>query len=99
MARAYKIVMMGKQEIQIDVLEIPKVMQAIATGSPAILKQGIFNPSSYSCIIEDDKREMVQEKDEIGHYIQGRYVPKELPDIFAGVEELVQLKTVTKQLN
>ena len=54
--KAYKIVMMNKQEIQIDADEVPKVIKAISTASPAILKQGIFNPSSYSHIIQDDSR-------------------------------------------
>lgn len=96
---AYKIVMMGKEEIKIDADEIPKILKAIATASPAILKQGIFNPSSYSCIVEDTKREMIKEKDEIGHHT-GRTVLEPLKDIFAGIEELAALKSVDdKQLN
>lgn len=88
--RAFKIVMMGKEEIRIESEEIHKVLQAIKMGSPAILKQGIFNPSSYSCIIEDTKREKVRLTDEVGHHT-GESGFEKLPNIFEGVKEVAML--------
>lgn len=79
--RAYKIVMMNKHEIKIDEDEVQKVIQAIGSNSPAILKQAIFNPSSYSHIVEDTDREKTQDVDELGRYT-GKYIFKKLPDIF-----------------
>lgn len=89
--KTFKIVMMSKNEIKIDPEEIPKVLEAIKTSSPAILKQGIFNPSRYDCILED-KRELDREVDENNHYT-GRMISKPLPDIFEGIESLARLKT------
>ncbi len=93
--KAYKIVMMNKNEIKIDAEEIPKVLKAISTSSPAILKQGIFNPSSYSHIIEDTDRGFKEKiVDEFGHYMGGYIMHyEELPDIFADIKELAELKS------
>ena len=86
--------MMNKHEIKIESEELSKVLKAIANNSPAILKQGIFNPNSYSHIIEDTQRESLEkETNEEGHYT-GRIIRhyEKLPDIFAKVEALVNLK-------
>lgn len=92
--KAYKIVMMNKQEIQIDAEEVSKVVKAISTASPAILKQGIFNPSSYSHIIEDNSRISYEKVvDELGHYNGTKTHYEELPDIFEGIKELAELKS------
>lgn len=94
----YKIIMMGGTEIKLDADEIPKVLKAISSGNPAICKQGIFNPSSYSCIVHD-KREMTRATDENGHYT-GESIPMPLKDIFDGIEVLRQLKMAdAKQLS
>ena len=93
--KTYKIVMMNKHEIKIDPEEVSKVIKAISTSSPAILKQGIFNPSSYSHIIEDTERGTKEKVvNELGHYT-GEYKMhyEELPDIFEGIKELAELKT------
>ena len=93
--KAYKIVMMNKHEIKIDREEIPKVIKAISSGSPAILKQAIFNPSSYSHIIEDTERGAKEKVvDELGHYTREYKMHYEsLPDIFEGIKELAELKS------
>lgn len=94
MNKAFKIVMMNKQEIQIDADEVSKVIKAISTNSPAILKQAIFNPSSYSHIVEDKSRGIAKkEVNELGHYtgkVEMHYVS--LPDIFSEIQELAKLK-------
>lgn len=92
--KTYKIVMMNKQEIQIDAEEVLKVVKAISTSSPAILKQAIFNPSSYSHIIEDNSRCWTEKTtDEFGHYNGTKTHYEELPDIFEGIKELAELKS------
>ena len=96
--KVYKIVMMNKDEIKIDAEEIPKIIKAISSASPAILKQGIFNPSSYSHIIEDNRRKIVEKlTNESGQYtgeIKMHY--EELPDIFADIKKITLLKTANK---
>jgi len=92
--KAFKIVMMSKHEIKIDQEELPKVLQAIRNNQPAILKQGIFNPNSYSHITEDVKREREKEVDNEGHYTgKLQYTP--LPNIFEGIDLL--LKEISKK--
>ncbi len=44
-------------DIQIDTDELQDVLKAISTKSPAIIRNGIFNPSFYVSIIKDTKRE------------------------------------------
>ena len=93
--KSYKIVMMNRHEIRIDAEELPKVIKAISAGSPAILKQAIFNPSSYSHIVEDNSR-LVKEQltDELGHYIEKYKMHyEEIPDIFEGIKEITELKS------
>lgn len=94
----YKIIMMGGTEIKLDADEIPKALKAISSQQPCIVKQGIFNPSSYSCIIADTKREMTREVNEIGHYT-GKTIPEPLKDIFSTVPELAQLREGSKLLS
>ena len=83
--KAYKIVMMSKHEIKIEQEELPKVLEAIRNNQPAILKQGIFNPKSYSHIIEDNQREKERETDNEGHYT-GKLLYTPLLDIFDGLD-------------
>ena len=87
--------MMNKHEIKIDAEEISKVIKAISSTSPAILKQGIFNPSSYSHIIEDNDRGALERlTDEFGAYTgETKMHYEHLPDIFAGIKEVALLKT------
>ena len=83
--KVYKIVMMSKHEIKIDQEEFLKVLKAIRNNQPAILKQGIFNPNSYSHIIEDIQREKEREADNEGHYT-GKWIYTPLPNIFDGID-------------
>ena len=92
--KVFKIVMMSKHEIKIEQEELPKVLKAIRNNQPAILKQGIFNPNSYSHIIEDKQREREKEVDNEGHYTgKLQYTP--LPNIFEGIDFL--LKEISKK--
>ena len=54
----YKVVMSTKHEIPFDPDEIQAVMGAIDTGTTVLLRRGLFNPSYYVCIIEDEKRRL-----------------------------------------
>lgn len=54
--KAYKIVMSRGDDIQIDADEINNVLKAITSGQPAIVRKGIFNPSFYVSVIEDEER-------------------------------------------
>lgn len=54
--RGYKVVLSTKHEIAFDPDELPKVMQAIQTGTSVLLRKGLFNPSYYVCVVEDEKR-------------------------------------------
>lgn len=92
--KTYKIVMMNKHEIKIDEEEVYKVIRGIMTSSPVILKQAIFNPSSYSHIVEDTSRgTLIKVTNELGHYTGATTMKYErLPDIFAEIKELSELK-------
>ncbi len=91
--RALKIVTMAKGvEIKIEPDELIKVLNARKTGSDVLLKQGLFNPSSYVGVVEDKDREKFREVDEFGGYT-GKMHYEELPDIFEGIETLSQLKS------
>lgn len=93
----FKIVMMKGDDIRIDESEIPKILQGIATNQPVIVKQGIFNPSSYVSISRDRTGDRRQTNED-GHYT-GRIEGEPLVNIFEGIEALAQLKSVNKQLN
>lgn len=54
--KAYKVELSNGSKIPIDADELPNVIQAIQSGRPAIVRQGIFNPSYYVAIVEDVKR-------------------------------------------
>lgn len=52
----YKVVLSTKTEIPFDQDELVKVMQAISSGISVMLRKGLFNPSYYAAVIEDEKR-------------------------------------------
>lgn len=54
--RPYKIIMSRGDSISIDAFEIEKVLDAVSSGSPAMLKSGIFNPSFFVSIVLDEDR-------------------------------------------
>lgn len=45
----------SRSSIPCDQDELPKVFQAITSGTPVILKQGWFNPSFFDSVIQDDE--------------------------------------------
>lgn len=61
---AYKIIMSRGNPIQIDADEMAKVISAMQNAQPCKVKQGIFNPSFYVEIVEDEER-MKAWRDEI----------------------------------
>lgn len=76
----YLITSSGGFQLQIDADEIPKVLQGIKSGSPAIVRRGIFNPSFFIGIKLDEKRMREQ-----AIYEDGSIEPvKLLEDIFVG---------------
>jgi hypothetical protein len=54
--KAFKIVLSNKSSIQIDEEELQKVIKGITSGQPVIVRQGIFNPSFFISITEDNER-------------------------------------------
>ncbi len=88
--KAYQIVMSRGDSIKIDSDEIPKVIQAITSKSPAIVRSGIFNPSFYVSIIEDTDRmekfwDDTKYPDEQGKRLNG---PNQIKDIFEKINLL-----------
>ena len=98
--KAYRIVMSRGDDIPFDEDELQKVYNAISSGQPAMLRQGLFNPSFYVSIIFDEKRvmefirefnETVRHNEQQKMYHDGQNL-KQLPgfqplkDIFAGTK-------------
>ena len=54
--RAYLVSLSNGAKIGIDPDELPRVLEAVRTGRPAIVRQGIFNPSFLVSITDDQKR-------------------------------------------
>lgn len=52
----YTIKLSDKSEIPIDPEEVSKVIAALSTGSIGVMKRGIFNPSFFVCLVEDERR-------------------------------------------
>ena len=54
----YKIILSNsKEKITIQEDEIDKVLKGINQGSVVIVREGIFNPSYFVCIVQDKERE------------------------------------------
>lgn len=51
--KCYIIKMMGDDDLKVDRDELGKVARAIQTGRPCWVRQGNFNPKSYSAIVLD----------------------------------------------
>ena len=98
--KAYTILMSVGDPIQLDQDELPKVLTAIQKKQPCLVRQGLFNPSFYVTIREDDKRlsEFRRElfdvqkhnKQDSSYYGGKNQKPtpelKPLKDIFSGVQ-------------
>ena len=54
--KAYLVQLSRGRDIQADEDELEIITKAIQTGSPAKLRQGIFNPSFFVSIVEDKNR-------------------------------------------
>jgi len=54
--KAYKIIMSRGDSLQADEDELQKIIEAIQKGMPCALRQGLFNPSFYVSIIQDEER-------------------------------------------
>ena len=54
-----KVILSTKAEVQIEPSEVPKVMEAIASGGVVKVKQGIINPSYVVAVVEDEQRRQI----------------------------------------
>ena len=54
--QAFRVELSRGEPIPIDADELPVVIEAIQRGEPAIVRQGIFNPSFYVSVVRDEKR-------------------------------------------
>tara|TARA_R100001086_G_scaffold247916_2_gene183506 strand:- start:146 stop:481 length:336 start_codon:yes stop_codon:yes gene_type:complete len=79
MNKAYLIVMSRGKNIPIDGEEVALIIDAIQQGTPCKIKSGIFNPSFYVSIIEDDER-MKEWRDEVRRVEQHNYQDKNYGD-------------------
>lgn len=55
-SNCYEVILSTKDRLKCDADELWRVLEAIKTGSPAMLRQGLFNPSYYVAIVEDEYR-------------------------------------------
>jgi len=99
-SKCYEVILSTKDRLKCDADELWRVIEAIKSGSPAKLRQGLFNPSYYVGIVLDEKRysDYVSDinllvrnnRDAIKHYngegIQNVPQFKQLRDIFEGIE-------------
>jgi hypothetical protein len=54
--KAYLVQLSKGDPVKIDEDELPKVLQAIQSGNPAIVRQGIVNPSYITSVVPDKDR-------------------------------------------
>lgn len=89
----YLVHLSNSKFIKIDADELESVVTGISKGSPVFVRQGIFNPSFFVCIVEDKERVRLlldfndRNKADIlaGTKLPGRFVA--LPDVFAEISE------------
>lgn len=87
--KGYKVVLSTGPAIPCDPDEIQPILRAINTGNSIKLRRGIFNPSFYVSIVEDEERKMKFLED-TRHNPQRRALGMEaLRDIF---DDMPQLK-------
>lgn len=111
--KCYIVELSNGRRIKCDVDEVSRVIDAIKTGGVCKLKQGLFNPSFFVNIIEDEDRqwEFIEKVNEITRHnhqdknYMGNRDQKEYPtgleplkDIFDGVK-LLSGEDKTKKLN
>lgn len=96
MAKAFLVKMIG-YDIPIEEDEVVKVVDGVNRGIVKILRQGIMNPTSFSGIIEDKKREKIMVNGatpgESAHYEN-----QPLKDLFPDLREKLELLTANKMI-
>ena len=102
--KAYKIIMSRGDSIQADEDELQKIIEAIQKGMPCVLQQGLFNPSFYVSIIQDEERlkehwHLINDMELANRRMGARMTPfdleqglKPLKDIFEGTVLRLQSK-------
>lgn len=78
----YLVQLSNKTKIPIDEDELQNVLAGIQAGNPVKVRQGIFNPSFFVTIVEDEDRQP------INHFTDGLVERPNLPDIFANLKKL-----------
>ncbi len=89
---AYLVEMSNKTKIQIDVEELPQILEAIKNGSIVKVRQGFFNPAFFVDIIKDEERTYSIERG-IDNEISA------LQDIFDGYKLIAGADGIKKLLN
>ncbi len=112
-SKCYEVVLSTKDRLKCDADELWRVLEAIKSGQPAKLKQGLFNPSFYVAIVEDERR-YADFKDKVFGVLKGnrqaldyqngnglQRLPsfKSLKDIFAGTNLKLPNPNEPKKLN
>lgn len=78
----YIVKLSNKAEIQIDEDEVARVVDGLKSGTLVKVRQGIFNPSFFVAVVEDENRKPID------HYSEGLIERKNLPDIFTDLKQL-----------
>lgn len=87
----YIVKLSDKSEVKIDADEVDKVVAGIQSGMPVRVKQGIFNPSFFVCLIRDDERLQAWREDQHAwnSVHRGEVKPLQpLADIFSNQKQL-----------
>lgn len=92
----FKIVMSRGDDLRIDSDELPKVLEAISSGTPAMVRSGIFNPSFYVSIIRDAERmKAYYDSPPLFSETDNKRIeagPEKLKDLFGDIRKLVENK-------
>lgn len=91
----YIVKLSDKSEVKIEADEVDIVVAGIKSGNPVKVRQGIFNPSYFVCLIHDEdrmRRYSEELTDHHRHYLPGETVPpfkmQPLKDIFKDLKQL-----------
>ena len=78
----YIVKLSNKAEIPIDEDEVQRVVEGLKSGTLVKVRQGIFNPSFFVAVVEDETRKPIH------HYFEGQIERPNLPDIFTNIKKL-----------
>lgn len=96
--RAYKVNLSKGNAMPCDSDELPNIVLAIKTGAPCKIRSGIFNPSYYVSITEDQER-----IDEVRHTNSQIYEDNERVRKYGGTKQkfksLIPIKDIFKDIN